>query len=237
MKIRRRSKKLAAGTGVVLATASLSACNGNGDDILHGDPVPPPLQCNTVDEGETLTATATVAGTELRVSIRSSALANWATVEVVSVTGGSARPVAPAEPLVVVIDLADATVTSGAFTLNGTMRGFRGEQCAVSRRFTFTIASNGVTVAQAGELPLPARQQARIELLSRDGHDVELLASTAYRGDQTVTWTVSGGEVLARDGARLRWRLPGEPGLYQAELVIDYGTRGLSFDTLVLEVV
>ena len=236
MKIRRKSKKLAAGTGVVLATAGLSACTGSGGDIVSVDPVPPPLQCNTVDEGETLTATATVAGTELRVSIRNGAQANWGTVEVVSVTGGSARPVTAAEPLVVVIDLTSASVTSGAFTLNGTMRGFQGSQCSVSRRFTFAIGPSGVTVAQA-DLPLPARQQARIELVSRDGRDVELQAATAYRGDQTVAWTVSAGDVLAREGARLRWRLPGDPGLYQAEQVIDYGTRGLSFDTLVLEVV
>jgi len=38
---------------------------------------------------------------------------------------------------------------------------------------------------------------------------------------QTVTWTVTG---------------PRDAGLYQAELVIDYGACGLSFDTLALEV-
>lgn len=237
MKIRRKSKSsLAARTGVVLATAGLSACNGGGD-VVAVDPVPPPLQCNTVDEGETLFPTGTVTGTELRVSIRNaSSSGSWLTAGVGSVTGGTARPLALAEPLVVVIDLTDATVTSGAFTLSGSMRGFRGETCPVTRRFTFTIAPGGVVVALAGDLPLPARQQARIELVSREGHEVELQATTTFLGPQAVSWQVSGGEVVARDGARLRWRLPGEPGLYQAELVIDYGLRGLSFDTLVLEV-
>ena len=42
--------------------------------------------------------------------------------------------------------------------------------------------------------------------------------------------------MLSEEGNRLRWRLPSEPGLYQAELVIDYGPQGLSFDTLALEV-
>ena len=44
------------------------------------------------------------------------------------------------------------------------------------------------------------------------------------------------GLMLSQDGARLRWRLPREAGLYQAEVVIDYGASGLSFDTLALEV-
>jgi hypothetical protein len=51
-----------------------------------------------------------------------------------------------------------------------------------------------------------------------------------------VSWSVSGGAMLAREGSRLLWRLPAEPGLYQAELVIDYRDGGLSFDTLALEV-
>lgn len=233
MSLKRRSKKLAAGTSVALATAGLSSCNDNG----AVDPPPPPLECNTVDNGETLAATATVTGRELRVTIRNAADgSSWATAAITSVTGGTARAVAPAEPLVVVIDLTDDSVTGGAFTLSGTLQGFRNERCAVSRRFTFTIGSSGVVVASAWELPLPARQQARIDLVARDGHDVELSASTPFGGAHTITWTVSGGEMVSQDGARMRWRLPSEPGLYQAELAVDYGPRGLSFDTLALEV-
>jgi hypothetical protein len=128
-------------------------------------------------------------------------------------------------------------VTSGAFTVRGTLGGYGRGTCAVSRTFRFTLGPTGVVVAAADELPLSARQQARIALLGRDGRDVELEATTPFRGAQTVTWTVTGGEMLSRDGARLRWRLPAEAGLYQAEVVIDYGALGLSFDTLALEVI
>jgi hypothetical protein len=230
--LKRRSKKLAAGTSVALATAGLSSRNDNG----AVDPPPPPLECNTVDNGETLSATATVTGRELRTTIRNVSYSSWATVAITAVTGGTARAVAPAEPLVVVIDLTDDTTTSGSFTLSGTLQG-GGTRCAVSRTFTFTIGPNGVVVASAGDLPLSARQQARIALVSRDGHDVELSASTPFSGARTITWTVTGGEMVSQDGPRLRWRLPSEPGLYQAELVVDYGPRGLSFDTLALEVI
>jgi hypothetical protein len=232
MGLKRRSKTLAAGTSVALATAGLSSCNDTGGV----DPPPPPLECNTVDNGETLTATATLTGTEMRVTIRNSSPSTWASVAVTAVAGGTARPLHPAEPLVVVIDLTDATITRGSFSLSGTLEGFGGTRCAVTRSFIFTIGSGGVVVASALDLPLPARQQARITVRAREGHDVDLEASTPFGGAHTIAWTVTGGEIVSQDGASLRWRLPSEVGLYQAELVVDYGPRGLSLDTLVLEV-
>jgi hypothetical protein len=231
MRRKRPSRKMAAGASVALATAGLSTCHNNG----AVDPPPPPLQCNTVDEGETLTATATATARELTVTIRNSSSSTWTDVEVTSVVGGSARPVAPGQTLTIVIDLTDETVTRGAFTLRGTLAGFGGV-CTVSRTFQFTLGPGGVMVAATDELPLSARQQARIVLRGRDGREVELEATTPFRREQSVTWTVTAGEVLSQDGARLRWRLPVEPGLYQAELVIDYGALGLSFDALALEV-
>jgi len=231
MRIKDKSKTLAAGASVALATAGLSSCQDNG----AVDPPPPPLQCNTVDEGESLSATATVTGRELRITIRNSSLGTWSAVEITSVVGGSARPVAPGETPIVVIDLTDEAVTSGAFTFRGTLQGFN-FRCAVARTFSFTIGPNGAVVAFADELPLPARQQARIALVARDGHEVELEATTPFRGALTILWTVTGGEIVSRDGARVRWRLPAAAGLYQAEVVIDYGPSGLSLDTLALEV-
>ena len=233
MGIKDKARNLVAGTGVALATSGLSNCNDNG----AVDPPPPPLECNTVDQGETLTATATVTGTQLQVTIHNNSNSSWTAVAIASVVGGSARAVALGEPLTVVIDLTDDRVTSGSFTLKGTLRGRgRGNDCAVSRTFTLRLQPDGVVVAFAHELPLGARQQARIALVGRDGHEVELEATTPFRGAGAITWTVTGGEVISREGARLRWRLPREAGLYQAELVIDYGPSGLSFDALALEV-
>ena len=231
MGVKKKSRKVAAGAGVALATAGLSTCKDNG----AVDPAPPPLECNTVDQGETLTAAAILAGTELQVTIRNSADARWTSVEITSVVGGTARPVTLGNPLTVVIDLTDETVTSGSFTLKGSMQGGPAP-CAVSRTFTFTIGPSGVVVASADELPLRARQQARIALVAREGQVVELEAATPFRGARTIAWSVTGGEIVLREGTRARWRLPAAPGLYQAELVVDYGPAGLSFDTLALEV-
>jgi hypothetical protein len=229
MGIKDTSKRAAAGVSVALATAGLSSCHNNG----AVDPPPPPLECNRVDGGQTLTATANLIARELRVTIRNSAPGRWGSVEVTNVTGGVARPVAADEPLTVLIDLAEG-VTSGAFTLRGTLSGMG--TCAVSRTFTFTLGPGGAVVAMAPSLPLSALQQARIAMVGRDGRDVRLAATTPFAGPQTVTWSVTGGEVLSREDGGLHWRLPAEAGLYQAELVVDYGVRGLSIDTLILEV-
>lgn len=232
MGIKDKSRTLAAGASVALATAGLSSCQDNG----AVDPPPPPLECNAVDEGETLTATATLSGRELRVTIvHNGAFAYWASLELAAVVGGTARPaVLSGNSAAVVIDLADESVTGGSFAVRGTLRSRN--SCIVSRVFSFTIGPGGVIVAAASPLPLSSRQQARIALLGRQGHEVELEATTPFRGARAVSWTVTGGEVVPREGDRARWRLPEAPGLYQAELVIDYGPAGLSVDTLVLEV-
>ena len=226
MDMKDRTKTLTVGTGVAIATAGLGSCGDGG----HGDPPPPPADCRTVDQGETLSATATVTGRELRVEIRSSSF-GLSSVAVSSVVGGSLRSVVGTFPVVLHIDLADANVRSGSFVVTGSIGA-----CAVLRTFTFTIQPTGVVVASADDLPLPARQQARIAVIARDGHDVDLEATTPFRGPSNILWTVTGGEIVSREGARIRWRLPAEAGLYQAEVVIDYGPRGLSIDTLALEV-
>lgn len=51
-----------------------------------------------------------------------------------------------------------------------------------------------------------------------------------------AAWTVSHGTIDTADADRARWRLPEEPGIYQVQLVVDYGDDGLGFDAMVLEV-
>jgi hypothetical protein len=231
VRVNDKSKTLAAGATVALATSGLSSCQDNG----AVDPPPPPLECNSVGRGETLSAAGSLAGRQLRVVVGATNGALTG-VQISSVVGGVARPVeASAFSVTVVIDL-DPGVASGSFTLAGTLEGFPAARCPVVRTFTFTLGPAGVVVASTGDLPLPARQQARIMMVAREGHEVELEATTPFQGPHTVLWTVTGGEVVSREGARLRWRLPDAAGLYQAELAVDYGRSGLSFDTLVLEV-
>ena len=137
----------------------------------------------------------------------------------------------------VIIDLKDDTVRSGSFKLNGTLRPLVGTgPCAVSRTFVFSIGASGVVVARADALPLGERQPACIALLSQRDRDVEVEATTAFDGPTTFAWTITGGQIIRIDGPRLRWRLPDASGLYQVELVADYGPAGFAFDALVLEV-
>jgi hypothetical protein len=47
---------------------------------------------------------------------------------------------------------------------------------------------------------------------------------------------VTGGTFEAALDDRIVWTLPRQPGLYQAELLVEHGPDGFAFDTLVLEV-
>jgi hypothetical protein len=237
MGIGRRAKKAASGAGVALATSGLSTCNHGG----AVDPPPPPFQCTAdVRDGTVLTVSGTLRQVELHVLVRNFSTSTWTAAQVTDVVGGTARPVALAEPLEVVIDLTDGTVRDGSFRLSGTLAGLGSSAtCAVARTFLFRVEpdTGRVVVAEADPLPLPERQPARIALLSHEGRDVELEATTAFAGPATLVWTVTGGQIVSRDGPRLRWRLPSEAGLYQAELVADYGPLGFAHDAIVLEVV
>jgi hypothetical protein len=51
-----------------------------------------------------------------------------------------------------------------------------------------------------------------------------------------VSWEVTGGELDASTGAQVQWTLPTVPGIYQAEVLLDYGADGIAFDALMLEV-
>src|SRR3954471_2063654 len=83
------SKTLKLG-GVAMATLGLSTCSDGG----AVDPAPPPLDCTTVGKGQSLSATGTVSGQTLTVSITSSAEAQWSGTPGVSnfngVTSGTA---------------------------------------------------------------------------------------------------------------------------------------------------
>ena len=155
MGIRKKAKKLASGAGVALATTGLTTCKFGAVD-----PPPPPFECTTaITEGGTLEATGTRAGTVLKVQIFNRS-AQWTAAQVTSVVGGTARPVEPANPLVVVIDLTNEAVTTGSFTLSGTVQGYDGHTCPVTRRFRFALGTDAAA-SPARPLPGPARHRIR----------------------------------------------------------------------------
>jgi hypothetical protein len=241
MGIKDQAKRIAAGASVAIATSGLSNCNDNG----AVDPAPPPLQCNTVNTGQTLTASATRSADTVDVTIRNSlGFANWRVDRVVAVSGATlvtTRLPAPGSsgPLGVVLRLDNASTTQASFTVEATLLGSAGDTCSVQRTFNVTISSGGVQVslADADRLPLAARQRAEIVLANRQGNTVELQARTAYQGERQMSWSVTHGDLDVSTGSMVRWTLPRIPGIYQAELVIDFGGDGLAFDVLLLEVV
>jgi hypothetical protein len=122
-----------------------------------------------------------------------------------------------------------------SFTLNGTISNTMPSPCNFSRAFQIAIYRDGaVQVTEA--LPLRARQPARIAIVRRDDDELHLEARTRYRGQRTVEWRVSDGEMVRTEGDRLVWRAPREPGLYQVELLVDYGDDGFALDTMTFEV-
>lgn len=242
MSLRKRGQQAAAtAAGVALATSGLSSCHDNG----AVDPLPPPLQCNSVSGGQTLTATAQKTADTARVTVRNTQFdVTWQVLRVGDVTGGTLVDVVlPAagtrDPLALTIKLASDTTSQASFTVEARLHDTVSPTvCDVRRTFMLTLAAGGIEVAVVNldRLPLPARQRAEIVLLARDGGTVDLEARTPYQGPRTVAWTVSGGALDGADRERARWTLPMEPGIYQAELVIDYGADGLAVDVMLLEV-
>jgi len=239
MGIKGQAKRVAAGASVALATSGLSNCHDNG----AVDPLPPPLQCSTVDSGQSLTATATLDGDTVDVVIANGVPASWRVDAVSDVSGGTLVSVQVPEqgfgPLTVRLGLAGAEPGEITFTVRATITGFSGEVCSVVRTFRVTVSDSGVQVSlrDADTLPLPARQHAEIVLARREGRVVRLEVSTPWEGIRSESWSVSHGTLDADGGPAVHWTLPAEPGVYQAELVLDFGPEGLAFDTLLLEVV
>jgi len=239
MGIKDQAKRVAAGASVALATSGLSNCHDNG----AVDPVPPPLQCSTVDTGQSLSATATLDGDTVEVVITNGVPASWRVDGVSDVFGatlvGVHVPEQGFDALTVRFDVAGAEAAEITFTVTATITGLSGESCPVVRTFRVTVSDSGVRVSlrDADTLPLPARQHAEIVLARGEGRVVRLEASTAWDGIRSESWSVSHGTLDADSGPTVHWTLPAEPGVYQVELVLDFGPEGLAFDTLLLEVV
>jgi hypothetical protein len=235
MGVKETAKQVAtAGAGVALAATGCQ-CGTNG----AVDPPPPPLVCTDIGQGETLHAAGEVQGTTLDVAISHNQPGTWQSAEVVDMRGVSLVAISGLNQYLLGIkfQLASEGTRSGAFTVHGQLAD-NGRVCDVRRTFTFTIGAQvEIAALEARSMPLASRHAAQIAMVSRDGLEVELEARSSCDGPFRCTWFVSGGELLAQIGNRARWRLPEQRGLYQAQLVLDYGSPGMAFDALSLEVV
>ena len=231
MSIRETTKKVI----ITVATAGLSTCNNNG----AVDPAPPPLTCDAnTQAGGTMSATGSLSGSDLTITLSHSSNASWqGTPQVDQVTGATLGGVTQGTggTLTVTLTLASPTTTSVSFRFNGTLQGYGSGTCAVTRTFQVTISGTNVTVAAIDRLPLGESQRLTIDLLRQHGGEVELAARGATMS-ATLEWSVTGGSLTALPAGGVRWALPREPGIYQIELAADHGRLGVSFDTLTLEV-
>ena len=246
MGIKDVAKRLAAGASVTLATSGLSSCRDGGGTVT--DPPPPPFLCSMVGPGQSLTATARRSADTVNVTIASGPVDSmvgvspgWQVDSVANVVGATLGTVRLPRPgstdsLQVALRLPGGG-TRASFTVFGNLFGWTNQSCPFRRTFTVDVTAVGVSVRDsAPELPLAARDTAQIVLGSRAGRVVELAARTTFAGPHGASWTVSGGELDASAGSPVRWTLPVEPRIYQAELVLDYGLAGFALDRLLLEV-
>lgn len=230
------ASQLRRGATIALATATLTTCNKDG----AVDPAPPPADCNVPSTTELDGYGYKDGSGDLVISLSSPGEAKYSSTMITDVMGATLVSVSPHREYVIEIRLRPnpPSATSGTFHVKTTVKDSKMATCSVEKSFTFTITSSGVTVrnTRVAQLPLTVRYPASIAMVGHDGHTLELAGRTGYRGAHTTHWSVNAGVIEAQSGDRLRWRLPDEPGLYQVELVIDYGEGGFAIDHMTFEV-
>lgn len=237
MGLRETGKKVAHTATLALATTGLSSCIGCG-----ADPIPTPIVCSDYQAGIQLQPTVSWAADQLSITMPLPAYeANeWKDATVTDLGGATLVYANGAGTFASFTLQLPPGTTSGTFRFSGTMFAYGRADCAVSRVFTFQVvvpdAGNAtVQISERTPLPLEARDQATIAVLEDEGDEVWVEARTTFAGPWSPRWDVSAGEILEVRGSRMRWRVPPGAGLHQVELVVDYGERGLSFDSLSLE--
>ncbi len=217
---------------LAVATAGLTTCDGIG----AVDPAPTPLECDDVSKGQTVNATGTYDGQQLAITIGINDFYGWdAAPSVTAVSGLTIDSVDTADLYSVQVKATlDAGAATGRFQVTGQIAD-GDTTCDVTRVFTVTLDGTSVEITRRDDLPLAPRRHASIELLRRDGLDVELRATGAAPAER-VAWTPTAGAVDVGPDGRARWRLPAEPGVYQVEMLIDRGDDGFALDTLAIEV-
>jgi hypothetical protein len=234
-------KKATNAAGIAAATAGLSTCQNSCGTVV--DPAPPPLICSDVAMGQSLVPSATRDGDNVAVSIRVSGfISRWQITRVGDPVGATIAtttlPTTTADPLLISLRPATPTTTQIDFTVEGALTGDRNQRCDIKRTFHVSIGATGVQIAETNldSLPLSARHGAQIAVTGRAGRTLALEARTMYRGPFRVAWDVTGGEVDAPASRQVSWVLPDVPGIYQAEVLLDYGADGIAFDTFLIEV-
>jgi len=235
------TKAATSAASIAAASCGLSTCHDGGGTVV--DPVPPPLVCSTVSLGQSLRPSARNDGSAVIVTVQVTGfISRWQVTRVGDPVGAAitatSLPATAADSLVVTLQPTSPSTTQMDFTIEGVLTGYRNETCTIKRTLHVSVGATGVQVAETklDSLPLSARHAAQIAVLTRTGRTLTLEARTTYGGPHGVAWEVTGGELDGAAHPRVEWTLPNEPGIYQAEVLLDYGADGVAFDTLMLEI-
>jgi len=87
-----------------------------------------------------------------------------------------------------------------------------------------------VEIAGQSQLPLPLAEIRTVDITWQDG--LTFGAETPWP-EARYRWSASGG-TLVKDGERITWQPPAEPGRYLLQVVADWGQIGLAVDALTL---
>lgn len=236
-------KATSSAAGIAAATTGLSTCHDGGGIVV--DPPPPPLICSSVAGGQTFVMTASRTGDVVTVKVKQNGYAVdfWQVTRVGDAVGATigaiTLPQYGIDSLVVAVTLETPNTTQVDFTVEGKMSGgYPPATCDIRRTIHLTIGAAGIQVAESrlDELPLKARDAAQVVMVERNDRTVRLEARTGYAGHVTAAWEVTGGTLSEVNDRSTQWTLPDEPGVYQAEVLLDYGPDGMAFDALMLEV-
>ncbi|MBK8257242.1 MAG: hypothetical protein IPK82_31780 [Polyangiaceae bacterium] len=226
-------KESAAKLLLAVATAGLTTC----DNVGAVDPAPEPLNCDALGPGVDLEMTGTFSDPDLALTLQNYNEWGWKDSPTITAEAGFTITNVDNSQLwsIEIAGTFDAGVTETKIIVKGQYSD-GDTTCDVSRTFTVTVNNGAVEIARLDFLPLSPQRRASIQMLRRDGLEVELRASGAAAGE-SVAWTPTAGKIAAADNGKARWHLPKEPGVYQVEMLIDRGDEGFAIDTLTLEVV
>ncbi len=231
--------------GVTLAT---QGCGDLGDCTNCGavDPPPEPFVCSDGSDG-ILRVIGTLAGEfiNLRITSRSRGhIGELALEDPVNVTVAYFVFTPGEREAAARLVLNSADVTEGSVRIRVTEAGGNGTECPTGvGMYSFVIEEDGLLIESASglidtqsTLAMPVRDSVTIQHAQRPDGAIELDATTKSREASRLEWTVSGGSLTPSDEGPVLWRLPDEPGFYQAEAVLHYDGGGFAVDTVVVEV-
>jgi hypothetical protein len=221
-------------------------------DGLVSDAVPEPLVCSTVDAGQGIAPAAELMGSTLTLTLDWSPYPQGAlgwngvpSVVAEQALGTVAGVSVQGLKLIVTIALT-APTAGGDVTLTGDLRGFGGPpsygqvDCMVSRIFKVVLVDGGppmVSELSPGlgppGLPVDQRPRLSLRLVGAEGVRADIRAEGVPEGALVELETTGG--VAHREGERIDWALPPEPGLYQIEVVVRRGSA-IATSALALEV-